>query len=106
MSWMVVVQADTVIITNDNPRDEDPQKIVDDIIAGIPDEKRSNIIIELDRKKAIKTAVSISKPTSIIALLGKGHESAIVPYTTISIWIVIPGVLNDYWLVHPEAKFC
>ena len=66
--------ADYVIITSDNPRSEDPQEITEGILVGISQENRKNIFIELDRKKAIEKAYALSKPNSIIALLGKGPD--------------------------------
>lgn len=66
--------ADQIIVTDDNPRDEDRQAIADEIASGIPESKKSKTQCILDRAIAIKTAAQISKPNSIIALLGKGHE--------------------------------
>lgn len=66
--------ADLVILTADNPRGEDPAHIIQDILLGIPENKRSSVICEIDRQKAIQCAYAYSKPTSIIALLGKGPE--------------------------------
>jgi UDP-N-acetylmuramoyl-L-alanyl-D-glutamate--2,6-diaminopimelate ligase len=66
--------ADMVIVTDDNPRFEDPDSIIRDIIAGIPANERKKVVIEHDRKKAIEQAVCSSRKGSIVALLGKGHE--------------------------------
>ena len=66
--------AQTVILTSDNPRSEDPQEITEEILVGISQENRKDIIVELDRKKAIEKAYALSKPDSIIALLGKGPD--------------------------------
>ena len=63
--------SDAVIVTSDNPRTEEPFKIIDDIVAGI--EKR-NFIISVDRKKAIELGVNASKPGTVVLILGKGHE--------------------------------
>lgn len=63
--------SDYVILTSDNPRTEDPQKIMDDIVKGI---KTSNYEIELDRKEAIKKAVNMLQKDDILLVLGKGHE--------------------------------
>lgn len=68
--------ADAVIATSDNPRTEDPQSILNDVISGV----KSNIgdkFFEsvLDRKTAIYRAVEIAEPGDIIAVLGKGHEN-------------------------------
>lgn len=62
---------DTVILTNDNPRNEDPEKIVQQIIGKQISKK---ILIELDRAQAVKLAYQISKPGAIIVLLGKGPD--------------------------------
>lgn len=61
------------IITNDNPRTEDPNKILGDILAGIPDD--ANIIIEPDRDKAIKKAIDVATDGDIVLIAGKGHET-------------------------------
>ena len=65
--------ADRVMITSDNARSEDPQAIIDDVLAGlsIPEQAQSNI----DRISAIKQVVAQAKPQDIILLAGKGHET-------------------------------
>lgn len=65
--------ASTVIVTSDNPRNEDPLRIVHDIVAGIPAD--SSCYKEVDRKKAIQQAVKMAQPDDIILVAGKGHES-------------------------------
>jgi UDP-N-acetylmuramoyl-L-alanyl-D-glutamate--2,6-diaminopimelate ligase len=74
MGALAVAYADRVILTNDDPRSEDPQAIVDDILAGISPAGRSKVLCQLDRELAIKHAYSLSKSDSIIVLLGKGSE--------------------------------
>lgn len=64
--------ADFTVITNDNPRSEDPQKIIGDILKGIDKEKPYTVIAS--RRQAIKYAVSIAARGDIILLAGKGHE--------------------------------
>lgn len=65
--------ADLTIITSDNPRYEDPQAIIDDIKIGI--EKTNGAYIEIiDRKEAIRYAITHGKPKDVIVLAGKGHE--------------------------------
>src|SRR5690606_36391158 len=66
--------AQKLILTSDNPRSEDPQAIIDDIIAGITSHDMQKVSIEIDREKAIKKAYELSSPISIIALLGKGPD--------------------------------
>ncbi|MCW8933333.1 MAG: UDP-N-acetylmuramoyl-L-alanyl-D-glutamate--2,6-diaminopimelate ligase [Gammaproteobacteria bacterium] len=65
--------SDLVILTNDNPRSEDPLKIIDDIKQGISNEIK--LIVEIDRKKAIQHAIEISAAEDMILIAGKGHES-------------------------------
>jgi UDP-N-acetylmuramoyl-L-alanyl-D-glutamate--2,6-diaminopimelate ligase len=64
--------ADYVILTTDNPRSEDPKKIVEDIISGI---NKCNYEVILDREAAIKHAVDRSSPEDVILVVGKGHEN-------------------------------
>ncbi len=66
---------DVVIVTDDNPRFEEPQDIANDILAGIPAEQKHKVTVMLNRHDAIAHAAKIAKPDSIIALLGKGHEN-------------------------------
>ena len=63
--------SDYVILTSDNPRTEDPAKIMDDILKGV---STSNYEVELDRKTAIKKGIEMLKPEDILLILGKGHE--------------------------------
>ncbi|MFN4122175.1 MAG: UDP-N-acetylmuramoyl-L-alanyl-D-glutamate--2,6-diaminopimelate ligase [Flavobacteriales bacterium] len=63
-----------LILTSDNPRSEDPQAIVNDMLAGLdPTLKRKTVVI-LDRREAIRTACNFSNPGDIILVAGKGHE--------------------------------
>ena len=63
--------SDYVIFTNDNPRTEDPKKIMQDIIAGVD---KTNYEIIFDRKEAIAKAISKLEKEDILLILGKGHE--------------------------------
>ncbi len=72
MGALAVRYADCVILTTDNPRSEDPERIIDDIQKGIDEQDRAKVLIEPDREKAMKQAYALSKPGSIILLLGKG----------------------------------
>lgn len=67
--------ADKVFLTSDNPRFEDPLAILDDMQAGLTPEMRKRVIRIPDRAEAIRTAISVAPPHSLIAVLGKGHET-------------------------------
>lgn len=71
--------ADYTIITSDNPRTEDPQKIVEQIEVGIKKTKGKYTVI-VDRMEAIKKAIKIADKKDIVVLAGKGHE----PYQEIN----------------------
>ncbi|MCX7794925.1 MAG: UDP-N-acetylmuramoyl-L-alanyl-D-glutamate--2,6-diaminopimelate ligase [bacterium] len=64
--------SDFVIITSDNPRSEDPRKIIEDIVSGV---KKSNYIIQEDRKEAIFYAINMAEPGDVVVIAGKGHET-------------------------------
>nr|MDJ0714175.1 UDP-N-acetylmuramoyl-L-alanyl-D-glutamate--2,6-diaminopimelate ligase [Prochloraceae cyanobacterium] len=64
--------ADVVVVTSDNPRTEDPQQILEDILTGIPDSV--NPIVEIDRSAAIHAAIRDAKPGDGVLIAGKGHE--------------------------------
>ncbi len=66
--------SDYCIITNDNPRSEDPNKIIMDILHGINDRKSICKVIT-DRKQAIRTAITISEKDDFVLIAGKGHET-------------------------------
>ncbi|MCL2130902.1 MAG: UDP-N-acetylmuramoyl-L-alanyl-D-glutamate--2,6-diaminopimelate ligase [Lentimicrobiaceae bacterium] len=63
-----------VIITSDNPRTENPSKIISDIYKGIPQEDEHKVIMIEDRRQAINAAISTAKTGSIVLIAGKGHE--------------------------------
>lgn len=66
--------SDKIFITSDNPRSEEPMDIIKEIIKGI-DKKKNNYIIEIDRFKAIDTALKEAQKGDIVLVAGKGHES-------------------------------
>tara|TARA_R110000868_G_scaffold266911_1_gene526198 strand:- start:8414 stop:9982 length:1569 start_codon:yes stop_codon:yes gene_type:complete len=66
--------ADKVIVTDDNPRNEDARKIIVDIIKELSQDEQSKIIIEHDRALAIQKAIKLAKINDIIVIAGKGHE--------------------------------
>ena len=66
--------ADKIIITSDNPRSEDPQMIITDIIAGIKSVNTENVIVEPDRGCAISLLKTIANNNDVVVIAGKGHE--------------------------------
>ena len=64
--------ADTVIITSDNPRSENPQQIISDILAGF--KNVNSVVVEPDRELAIKQAFRLAGPKDVVVVAGKGHE--------------------------------
>lgn len=64
--------SDVVILTSDNPRTENPQKIIDDVLSGMDIEK---CIVEVDREKAIMKGIEIVEKDDIVLIAGKGHET-------------------------------
>lgn len=67
--------ADRIIITSDNPRSEDPRRIIDDILAGVPAQSSVEIDVEVDRGLAIRRAIHGAAPEDVVLIAGKGHES-------------------------------
>ena len=70
--------AKKVIVTSDNPRHEDPEVIVEDILKGIED--KSKTIVELNRKKAIQIALDMQEDEDVVVILGKGDETYQIIY--------------------------
>ena len=74
MAEVAAEHSDKVILTSDNPRSEDPEQILRDMESGLNTSAKRKTILIADRKEAIKTAVSLSKPEDIVLIAGKGHE--------------------------------
>lgn len=74
MAQESVKHSDRVIITSDNPRFEEPQDIINDMMAGLNDEQKRKVICIVDRREAIRTACMMAKPGDVILVAGKGHE--------------------------------
>ena len=73
MGQAAAEDADLVIVTNDNPRSEDPLAIIDEITSGIPDGAAA--IVEPDRAAAIERAIDAARPGDVVVVAGKGHET-------------------------------
>ncbi len=74
MAQEAVKQSDRVIITSDNPRFEEPQDIIDDMLAGLTPQQMKKVVSIVDRKEAIRTACMMAKKGDVILIAGKGHE--------------------------------
>lgn len=75
MAQEAVKQSDKVIITSDNPRFEEPQAIIDDMLAGLTTQQMKKVISIVDRKEAIRTACMMAQKGDVILVAGKGHEN-------------------------------
>jgi len=75
MAQEAVKHSDKVIITSDNPRFEEPQDIINDMLAGLSKEDMRKVISIVDRREAIKTACMLAQPGDAILVAGKGHEN-------------------------------
>ena len=64
-----------VILTSDNPRTEDPQAILDDMLKGVPAAKSKQVVVIENRREAIKTACMMLQPKGVLLVAGKGHEN-------------------------------
>jgi UDP-N-acetylmuramoyl-L-alanyl-D-glutamate--2,6-diaminopimelate ligase len=67
--------ADAVYVTSDNPRTEEPQSILNEILDGFSDEVRDSVVVEIDRREAIRRILSDALPGDVVLLAGKGHEN-------------------------------
>ena len=75
MAQEAVKQSDTVIITSDNPRFEEPQDIINDMLVGLDKEQMKKVLSIVDRKEAIRTACMMANKGDVILVAGKGHEN-------------------------------
>ena len=75
MAREAVKASNRVILTSDNPRDEEPQAILDDMLAGLDDVQKRSVLVIADRREAIKTACALAQSGDVILVAGKGHEN-------------------------------
>ncbi len=73
MGAMAGRYAKKIIVTSDNPRSENPQQIIDDILSGMHESE--GLHVEIDRAKAIEKALKMQSPHEVVMLLGKGDET-------------------------------
>ena len=74
MAQMALRYSDQVIVTSDNPRTEEPQAIIQDILEGVPAAEKSKVQVHMDRKQAIQETLSQAKEGDVVLIAGKGHE--------------------------------
>ena len=75
MAQEAVKQSDKVIITSDNPRFEEPQDIINDMLAGLNAQQMKKVITIVDRREAIRTACMMAQKGDVVLIAGKGHEN-------------------------------
>lgn len=74
MAQEAVKHSDVVILTSDNPRFEDPQAIINDMLAGLDETQLKKVLTIVDRREAMRTAAKLAKKGDVILVAGKGHE--------------------------------
>lgn len=67
--------SDQVILTSDNPRNEDPKQIIQDMMDGVPISARRKVAVIEDREMAIREAIRMAKKVDVVLIAGKGHET-------------------------------
>lgn len=75
MAREAACRSDLLILTSDNPRDEEPDAIIEDMKAGLSADELRRTICITDRREAIRTAMRMAKPGSVVLVAGKGHET-------------------------------
>ena len=74
MAQEAVKQSDRVIITSDNPRSEDPEDIINDMVGGLDAKQMRKVVTIVDRREAIRTACMMAQKGDVVLIAGKGHE--------------------------------
>ena len=74
MAKEALAGSDQVILTSDNPRFEEPQDILNDMLAGVETADQKRVLTIVDRREAIRTACMLAKPGDVVLVAGKGHE--------------------------------
>ncbi|KGN80845.1 UDP-N-acetylmuramoylalanyl-D-glutamate--2,6-diaminopimelate ligase [Porphyromonadaceae bacterium COT-184 OH4590] len=75
MAQIAANESDTIVLTSDNPRTENPQDILDDMLGGLNKQQTERTIVIPDRRQAIKTACKLAKRGDVVLIAGKGHEN-------------------------------
>lgn len=74
MASIAKQKSDLLILTSDNPRDEEPQDILNDMLAGLTAEQQLSTLVIADRRQAIRTACTMAQKNDVVLVAGKGHE--------------------------------
>ncbi len=74
MAHEAVGGSSTTILTSDNPRNEEPEDIINDMLEGLTEEEKENTLVITDRRQAIRTACTLAQKNDIVLVAGKGHE--------------------------------
>jgi UDP-N-acetylmuramoyl-L-alanyl-D-glutamate--2,6-diaminopimelate ligase len=74
MAQIAASMSNKAVFTSDNPRNEEPQAILDDMLAGVTADLKSRVLAILDRGQAIKSALMLAKEGDVVLIAGKGHE--------------------------------
>jgi UDP-N-acetylmuramoyl-L-alanyl-D-glutamate--2,6-diaminopimelate ligase len=92
MGQIAARMADVAIVTSDNPRSEDPQRIIEDVLGGAERGASADVLNVVDRAAAIAHAVELARPGDVVVIAGKGHEQgqefaggAKVPFDDVSV---------------------
>jgi UDP-N-acetylmuramoyl-L-alanyl-D-glutamate--2,6-diaminopimelate ligase len=75
MAQIACSLSDQLILTSDNPRTEDPMRIIEDMMKGVNEDCKLNLLTIVDRKQAIKTACRLTTNRDVVVVAGKGHET-------------------------------
>jgi UDP-N-acetylmuramoyl-L-alanyl-D-glutamate--2,6-diaminopimelate ligase len=75
MAKIAALRSQTVILTSDNPRSEDPEAIINEMLGGVGKTRLGKVICITNRKEAIKTACHLARPGDFVLVAGKGHET-------------------------------
>lgn len=99
MAKIAVDNSAMIILTSDNPRNEDPKAIIDDMLAGLEPADRWHTIVISDRREAIRAVCMMAMPTDVILIAGKGHET----------YQIVKGVkmhFDDREVLRDSLKYC
>ena len=75
MANLAHAMSDVLILTSDNPRNEEPEAILEEMLKGIDPKEQADVPVIVNRREAIKTACRMARPGDILLVAGKGHET-------------------------------